>query len=93
MRSFVLVVTCSLLLASISFAEDLPSGTSQNNGNAQQSKKSEYKSSPRLNYSSNKPGDEDKGLGGLKPMLDQTLGNNKDGVGGGVMPNAGTYKF
>jgi hypothetical protein len=92
MRSLALVVTCSLLFASLSFAEDLPSGTNQNSTNDQQSKKSEYKASPRLNYSSNKPGDEDKGLGNLKPMLDQALGN-KDGSGGVVMPNAGTYKF
>jgi hypothetical protein len=45
-----------------------------------------------LNYSSNKPKEEDNGLGNLKPMLDQAFGN-KDGSGGGVMPNAGTYKF
>lgn len=93
MRSLALVVTCSLLFASLSFAEDLPSGTNQNSGNVQQPKKSEYKSSPRLNYSSNKPDKDDNGLSNLKPMLDQTLGNNKDGVGGGAMPNTGTYKF
>jgi hypothetical protein len=92
MRSLTLIVVCHLLLASVSFAEDLPSGTTQNSNNTQQSKKSEYKSSPRLNYSSNKPENEGNGLGNLKPMLDQPLGN-KNGSEDVVMPNAGTYKF
>ncbi|HCR13987.1 hypothetical protein [Solidesulfovibrio sp.] len=92
MRSLALFVVCHLLFASVSFAGDTPSDAEQTRANTPSSKKSEYKSSPRLNYSSNKPKDEDNSLGTLKPMLDQAFGN-KDGAGGGVMPNAGTYKF
>lgn len=91
MRSLALIVVCHLLLTGVAFAGDAPSGAEQNSSNPQPSKKSEYKSSPRLNYSS-KPKDESNGLDTLKPMLDQAFGN-KDGSGGGVMPNAGTYKF
>lgn len=92
MRNIVLIVVCHLLLAGVAFAGDAPSGAGQKSADTQPPKKSEYKSSPRLNYSSNKPKEEDNGLGNLKPMLDQAFGN-KDGSGGGVMPNAGTYKF
>ena len=91
MRSLALIVVCHLLLAGVAFAGDAPSGAGQKSADTQPPKKSEYKSSPRLNYSS-KPQGEDNGLGTLKPMLDQAFGN-KDGSGGGVMPNAGTYKF
>jgi len=87
-----LVVVCFVLSSSSSFAEDLANGTTPNDS-TQSTNKSGYKSSPRLNYGSNKPDKDDSGLSNLKPMLDQTLGNNKDGVGGGMMPNAGTYKF
>lgn len=90
MRSLAWIVACHLLLAGVAFAGDAPSGAEQKSDNAQSSKQSEYKSSPRLNYSS-KPKDEGNGLDTLKPMLDQAFGKN--GAGGGVMPNAGTYKF
>lgn len=90
MRSLAWIVACHLLLAGAAFAGDAPSGVEQKSANEQSSNKSEYKSSPRLNYSS-KPKDEGNGLDTLKPMLDQAFGNKESG--GGVMPNAGTYKF
>lgn len=85
-------VVCLLLLCNIAFAEGEPNN-SVSSERMQNSGKSRYKSSPKLNYGSNKPDKDDNGLGNLKPMLDQTLGNNKDGLGGGIMPNGGTYKF
>lgn len=93
MKWFALLVACTVLFSSISYAEELSKGVQQDSGNTQSPQKSSYKSSPRLNYGTNKPDKDDNGLGNLKPMLEQTLGNNKDGVSGGVMPNAGTYKF
>ena len=92
MKAAAFFVVCLLLLSNVAFAEgesskDAPSEPKQN------SSKSVYKSSPKLSYGSNTPDKDDSGLGNLKPMLDQTLGNNKDGLGGGIMPNGGTYKF
>ncbi|WP_043634504.1 hypothetical protein [Desulfovibrio sp. TomC] len=94
MKLFLLLLTCLIMSANNSFAEDAPKDAQANDKGVQLKNKSEFKSSPKLGYHSNNPGDEDKGLGNLKPLLDQTLGNNKDSSPGGVvMPNAGTYKF
>ncbi|WP_157137629.1 hypothetical protein [Solidesulfovibrio carbinoliphilus] len=93
MKLFALVIACAVLFSSFSYADEVSKEARQNSENAQNPQKSPYKASPRLSYGSNKPDKDDNGLGNLKPMLDQTFGNNKDGVGGGVMPNAGTYKF
>ncbi len=92
MKTVVLFPVCLLLLSSVAFAEGEPSKSAPSE-RVQNSGKSGYKSSPKLSYGSNKPDKDDSGLGNLKPMLDQTLGNNKDGLGGGIMPNGGTYKF
>lgn len=81
-----------LLLSNFAFAEGESSNSAPSEPR-QNSSKSVYKSSPKLSYGSNTPDKDDSGLGNLKPMLDQTLGNNKDGLGGGIMPNGGTYKF
>ncbi len=92
MKNAVLLAVGLLLLSGVSFAGDAPDSKVPKES-TQPSSKSGYKSSPRLSYGSNKPDKDDSGLSNLKPMLDQTLGNNKDGVGGGLMPNGGTYKF
>lgn len=92
MKATMLFAVCLLLLCSIAFAEGEPSKSAPSE-RKQNSSRSVYKSSPKLSYGSNKPDKDDSGLGNLKPMLDQTLGNNKDGLGGGIMPNGGTYKF
>ena len=91
MKRLLLILALVMIPAS-SFAGDAPDSKTPKEI-TQPSNKSGYKSSPRLSYGSNKPDKDDNGLSNLKPMLDQTLGNNKDGVGGGLMPNAGTYKF
>ena len=92
MKAAAVFAVCLLLLSSVAFAEGEQSNSTPNE-RVQSSSKSGYKSSPKLSYGSNKPDKDDSGLGNLKPMLDQTLGNNKDGQGGGIMPNGGTYKF
>jgi len=94
MKFLLLLLTCLILSANNSFSEDAPKDAPANDKGVQSKNKSESKSSPKLGYHSNNPGDEDKELGNLKPLLDQTLGNNKDSSPGEVvMPNIGTYKF
>ena len=92
MKAAAFFAVCLLLLSGIAFADGEPNNNAPSESK-QNSSKSGYKSSPKLSYGSNKPDKDDSGLGNLKPMLDQSLGNNKDGLGGGLMPNAGTYKF
>lgn len=92
MKAAAFFVVYILLLSNVAFAE-VESSKSAPSEPKKNSSKSVYKSSPKLSYGSNTPDKDDSGLGNLKPMLNQTLGNNKDGLGGGIMPNGGTYKF
>ncbi len=76
------------------FAQNAPGDGQKSADGPQPSNPSAYKSSPRLSYHSNKPNEDGNVLGNLKPMLDQTLGNNKGNPEGGMaMPNSGTYRF
>ncbi|WP_144004938.1 hypothetical protein [Solidesulfovibrio fructosivorans] len=95
MKTFIFLFAFIILSAAASFAEN-PSHDTQRNDTAAKTtaKASEYKSSPRLSYHSNKPSKEDLNLEGIKPMLNQALGNNQNGsAGGALMPTAGTYSF
>lgn len=94
MKAFTLLILCFILAASISFAENPPDDTLKNNNDNSAANKPKYKSSPRLNYHSDKAAEDDKGLGNLKPMLNQVMGNNQTNSTGSVeVPSGGAYSF
>ncbi|MFU2207159.1 hypothetical protein [Solidesulfovibrio sp. C21] len=95
MKTFILLFACFLLSTGVSFAENTSQDPQQGDNAAKTTaNQSGYKSSPRLNYHSNKSNNDNKSLEGLKPMLNQALGNNQNGAAGGaLMPTTGTYSF
>jgi hypothetical protein len=94
MKTFTLFTLCLILSAGIAFAENPPDDTQKNDTDNNIANKSKYKASPRLNYHNDKSAEDDKGLGSLKPMLNQVMENNqKNSNGGAVIPNGGTYNF
>jgi len=93
MKILALLLSVFILSGSLAFAEEGSNDPGKNGQEKSTSKESSYKSSPRLNYHSNKPEDAN-GLEGLKPMLNQITGNNQGTPAGGVgMPSGGTYSF
>lgn len=74
MKIIPLFVSCSLVLASVSFAETPPKEVQKDNST---NKQSTYKASPRLSYHSHETKGHP-GLEKLKPMLNQ-LGNSSPG--------------
>lgn len=95
MKTFILLLACFLLSTGVSFAQKASQNPQPSDKAAKTTANpSGYKSSPRLNYHSDKTNKGDKSLEGLKPMLNQALGNNKNGAAGGaLMPTTGTYSF
>jgi len=93
MKSFTLFISCFILISGIAFAENPSDDTQKNVKSNSATSKSEYKSSPRLNYHSQEPAKDDLGLERLKPMLNQMTGNNQNGEVGGMGLPSGTYNF
>jgi hypothetical protein len=94
MKSFTLLISCLILSTGIVFAENLPEDPQKNDKDNKTANQSKYKSSPQLNYHSNKSAEDDSGLKSLKPMLNQVMENNQNNSTGGVtIPNGGTYSF
>jgi hypothetical protein len=93
MRGFLWLIPLFLIFPVISYAEV------QSGDNRQMEKKngpddrSAYKTSPRLNYKSDKSDEKQNNLESLKPMVNQFLGGQNGETGSAVMPNSGTYKF
>jgi hypothetical protein len=94
MKIFILFLLCLILSIGVVFAENPSDDTKRNDTDSNTAQKSKYKSSPRLNYHSDKPAEDGKGLGNLKPMLNQVMGNNQTSSTGNVeVPSGGTYSF
>jgi len=94
MKIFTVFVMCFVLSSGLAFAQNLPDEAQKNNQDTNTADKSGYKSSPRLNYHSNNPADEDNVLGNLKPMLNQMTGNSQNGsTGGAEIPGSAKFSF
>jgi len=94
MKTFILFIVCCILFLGIASAGTQPDVAPSVGNDKKTTGQSELKSTPRLNYRSSGPADENNAMNKLKPVLNQMLGSGQNGpAGGGEIPGSAKYSF